>query len=29
MNRYFDLYFDRRDSSILSLWLIDGDDLKW
>jgi hypothetical protein len=29
MNRYYDLNFDRRDSNILSLWLLDGDDLTW
>ena len=29
MNSYYDFYFDRRDSSILSLWLLDGDDLTW
>jgi hypothetical protein len=29
LNSYYDLYFDRRDSSILSLWLLDGDDLTW
>jgi hypothetical protein len=29
MNSYYDVYFDPRESSILSLWLIDGDRLSW
>jgi hypothetical protein len=29
MNQYYDIYFDRRDPSILSLCVLEGDDLTW